>query len=183
MTSSDNAIKDRIDTGELISRILQISGGELEIWKRTVLADKGLFKQLYELTFSPEHKIAWRACWIIDNASEDSPELLLPYIREIVSRLAVEKSGSMKRHFTRMLCRYQIPEGLLGQLVDISFKLLSPIEDVAVRANAMQLLYNISRREPDLKGELAVVLETLLEEGGTPGIVSKASKLLMQLRL
>lgn len=159
-----------------------MSGGELDIWKRSVLADEGLFNQLYELTFSQDHKIAWRACWIVDNASEDSPELLSPHIPEIVSRLAIEKSGSMKRHFTRILCRYKIPEELLGRLVDISFNLLSLTEDVAVRANAMQLLFNISQREPDLKGELAMVLERLLEEGSTPGIVSRTKKLLQQLR-
>ena len=183
MASSDNDTKGRIEVDNLKYRLLQIRGGELEIWKRSVLTDKELFNQLYEMTFSPDHKIAWRACWIVDNAAEDSPELLCSHIPEIVSRLAEEKSGSMKRHYTRILCRYQIPEELLGRLVDISFQLLSPNEDVAVRANVMQLLYNISQLEPDLKGELASVLETLLEEGGTPGIVSKASKLLKKLRI
>lgn len=181
MISSASGTKNRIDPGELGHKIIQIGGGELEIWKRSALADEELFSQLYQLTYSKDHKIAWRSCWIIDNAAEESPERLIPFLPEIIARLSAEKSGSMKRHFTRILCRYDIPEEHLGQLVDTAFRLLSPSEAIAVRANAMQILYNISMREPDLKGELASVIESLLEEGGTPGLISRGRKLLREL--
>ncbi len=181
MISSGSGTKNRIDPAELGRKIKQIGGGELEIWKHSALADEELFSQLYQLTYSKDHKIAWRSCWIIDTTAEASPGRLIPYLPEIIDRLSTEKSGSIKRHFTRILSRYDIPEECLGQLVDTAFRLLSPSEAIAVRANAMQILYNIALREPDLKGELASVIESILDEGGTPGLVSRARKLLREL--
>lgn len=182
MITSGNKNPDEFNPDELKKKILQIGGGELELWKLSVLSDEKLFKQIYSLITSDEPKVAWRSCWIIDNATEFNSEMLVPLIPEIVAHLIITQNGSLKRHYTRMLCRLEIPGELLGQVVNRCFDLLSPIEPVAVRANAMQVLFNISQREPDLKQELAVVLENLLEEGGTAGLINRAEKLIKALR-
>jgi hypothetical protein len=167
---------------ELITeKLSRIGAGELEIWELAVLSDESLFKEVYSLIFSGDQNIAWRAGWIIDNATEDHPELLLPLIPDIISQLIVTENSSLKRIFTRMLGRYEIPEELLATTIDRCFELLSGFEPVAVRANAMQVLFNISQKEPDLKQELAAVLESLLEEGGSAGLVNRAQKLLGRL--
>jgi len=80
-----------------------------------------------------------------------------------------------------MLSRHEIPEELLVQVVDRCFELLSPAEPIAVRVNAMQVLFNISQREPDFKQELTAVLEGLLEEGGSAGFINRTEKLLRKL--
>jgi len=168
---------------ELIDLIIgQRSGGEMEFWKQTIARDRSVFGQLYQLTFNANHRIAWRSCWIIDTVSESLPELLEPYISEIIDRLAAEKSGSLKRHFTRIICRYQLPEEKLGLLVDTAFNHLSPGEDIAVRANAMQILYQISLLEPDLKQELNSVLDAILAEERSAAIISRGKRLLRTLR-
>lgn len=182
MNTSCNKVQNDINVDVLKKKILQIGGGEIELWKLSVLSDEKVFKHIYSLISSDEPRIAWRSCWIIDNADEKDPELLDPFIPDIVARLNVTKNGSLKRHFTRILCRHEIPEELLGQVVNRSFELLSPTEAVAVRVFAMQLLFNISQKEPGLKKELAVVLESLIEEGGTSGFMNRAAKLIKQLR-
>lgn len=182
MITSENDIQDNYDPEILRKEILQIGGGELELWKLSVQSDERLFKQIYQLIFSGNHKVAWRSCWIIDNATENYPEMLDPLIPEIVEHLNKTQSGSLKRHFTRMLCRIEIPDELLGQVVNRCFELLSPAEPVAVRANAMQVLFNVSQREPDLKQELAAVIESLMEEGGTAGFMNRAERLLHKLQ-
>ena len=53
----------------------------------------------------------------------------------------------------------------MGAVVNRSFELLAPSEPAAVRVFAMQLLFNIPKDLPDLKGELICVLENLVEEG------------------
>jgi hypothetical protein len=45
----------------------------------------------------------------------------------------------------------------------------------------MQLLFNISQKNPDLKGELKSVIETLMEEGGSAGFINRCKKLLRKL--
>jgi hypothetical protein len=81
-----------------------------------------------------------------------------------------------------MLLSQKIPENQMGTLVDLLYDLLSPAEPVAVRANAMQLLYNISLIEPDLQPELISVTESILEEDLTPGLLSKSKKILSRLK-
>jgi len=163
---------------ELKQKILKIGGGELELWKLSVLSDEMLFKQLYELIYSEEEKVAWRSGWIIDNAAEDHHEMLAAFIPDIVAQLLITKNSSLKRIFTRILIRYEIPDELLGSVLDRCYQLLSPLEPVAVRANAMQVIYNITQLEPALKQEFLIVLRDLLEEGGTAGLVNRASKLI-----
>jgi hypothetical protein len=46
----------------------------------------------------------------------------------------------------------------------------------------MQLLFNITRQVPDLRGELILVIESLMEVGGSAGFTNRAGKLIRQLR-
>ncbi len=156
--------------------------GELDLWKKSVSADSKLFDYLFQSIFSDDRRMAWRSCWIIDTASEEFPHLLSDRLYQIIEALLSTKESSLKRHFTRILCRYQIPEEYMAAIVDRCFELLVPIEPPAVRVNAMQLLFNISQQIPDLKGELTSVIESLLEEGGSAGFVNRCARLLRQLR-
>jgi hypothetical protein len=182
MITSGSKVQDRFDNELLIERILQIGAGELNLWKISVQSDETVFKQVYSLIASNNPKLAWRAGWIIDNAAENSPELLAPFIPDVVAQLLQTKNGSLKRIFTRMLGRYEIPIELLAQVVDCCFKLLSPAEPTAVRVNAMQVLYNVSQSEEGLKQELAAVLESVLDEGGSAGFINRTEKLIRKLR-
>ena len=170
----------RVDE-QLKQDIFAIGVKELELWKIAVKSDKNLFDSLYRFIFSNEKLLAWRSCWIIDTASEDNPEILNDKLPEIISALITTDDGSLKRHFTRILCRYTIPEDFLGATVNRCFELLGPMEAPAVRVNSMQLLFNISQDLPDLKGELISVIENLMEEGGSAGFMNRSAKLLRKL--
>ena len=182
MTTSSNKIDNEVSEN-LKQQILKIGGGELDLWKFSVLSDGQLFKQLYELIYSEDEKVAWRSAWIIDNAAEDRPEMLTPFIPDIVAHLIITKNSSLKRIFTRMLSRYKIPDELLGSVLDRCYQLLSPVEPVAVRVNAMQVIFNITQQEPALKQEFLIVLHDMLEEGGTAGLVNRTSKLIKAIGL
>ena len=173
---------DKIDYKYVRDNVLTMGVGELELWKKSVNADSRLFDYLFQSIFADDRRMAWRSCWIIDTASEDFPHLLSGRLPQVIEALLSTKEGSLKRHFTRILCRYQIPEEYLAAIVNRCFELLVPIEPPAVRVYAMQLLFNISQQIPDLKGELTSVIESLLEEGGSAGFVNRSIRLLRQLR-
>jgi hypothetical protein len=172
---------NNLEIFDLKQHLLTFGAGELELLKSAVCNDQELFNQLYHWIFSDNRRLAWRSCWIIDTASEKQPDLLIDKIPEIVSGLSSTRDSSLKRHFTRILCRYGIPEIYQVVVIDRCFELLVPSEPAAVRVNAMQLLFNLSQDLPDLKGELRSVLEGLIDEGGSVGFINRALKLAKQL--
>lgn len=183
MTSS-NQREQRIETTKKLEGKLKIPGvREIYLWKAMVLQDESLFAEVYDLIYCDNPRLAWHAAWVIDHASEDAPDKLEPYVPEMIEHLPKLKSSSLKRHFTRMLISQDIPENLLGMLIDMLYDLLSPSEAIAVRANALQLLYQIALREPGLKSELIIVTESILEEELTPGMLSKGKRILKSLRI
>ncbi len=166
----------------LDTELINIGIGEIRIWKEMVQQDDALFAKVYGLISSENPRIAWHAAWIIDHVSEADPKKLQPYVSDLVKQLPNLKNSSLKRHFTRMLLGQQIPYNQLGKLIDVLYELLLPTEAVAVRANALQLLYNISMIERELQQELIVVTESILEEELTPGMNSKARNILSRLK-
>jgi hypothetical protein len=60
--------------------------------------------------------------------------------------------------------------------------LTSAKEPLAVRVHAMQILYNISEKEPDLKPEILAIFEHVMENHSSPGIISRGKKLVQKLR-
>jgi hypothetical protein len=167
----------------LRNRLEKFGSREVYLWKEMVLLDDELFTQIYQLIYCDNPKIAWHAAWVIDHVSEDRPDKLKPFVPAIIDQLSSLKSSSLKRHFTRMLLSQEIPENQLGQVIDVLYKLVSPMEAIAVRANSLELLYKIAIGWPDLQTELISVIESILEEELTPGMISKGRKIIRSLHL
>jgi len=182
MIISGKEIYDKVANQNIREKILALGSGELEVWKKAVISDEQLFNQLFNLVFSGDHRLAWRSCWIIDIVSEERPELLIDKLSSIIKGFLYTEDRSLKRHFTRILCRYQIPEEYQGSIVNRSFELLAPSEPIAVRVFALQLLFNISLVVTELKRELITVIESLMDEGASRGFINRSEKLLRKLR-
>lgn len=142
-----------------------------------------LFSSLMEIALkNPEHK-SWRAAYLADKIHDDYPELIIPYIEPIVNQLNVETNSSKKRHFLKLLSMNEIQEKHFGILVDYCLNnFTSAKEPPAVRVHAMQLLYNISEKEPDLKPEILAIIEHEMQFHATAGILSRGTKLANKLR-
>ncbi|MCE1197368.1 MAG: hypothetical protein LWW85_00240 [Marinilabiliales bacterium] len=166
----------------LRDQLRHLRGGEIKIWRELVSKDPNLFAQIYQWIFCDDPRIAWHAAWITDHAAEANPALLGPYVPEIIDTLHTVKSSQLKRHFTRMLIGRTLPEDKIGPFIDLLYRLLSPSEAIAVRANALQLLHDIALREPELIPELIAVTEALVEERDQLGICAKGRNVLRSLK-
>jgi hypothetical protein len=182
MIFSNQYGKEKDNVPDLKTRLENIGPKEIYIWKEMVLQDSSLFEEVYNLIFCDNPRIAWHAAWVVDHVCEAEPIRLEVHVPEIIEQLAKLKSNSLKRHFTRMLIRQKIPGDKAGLLVDVLYKLLSPAEATAVRANSMHLLYKIALSEPDLQSELGSVIHSIIETESSPGIVSAGKKILQALR-
>ncbi len=181
MNSSNQPGRKSESTGILKKNLENIGIQEIGIWKEMVLQDDALFSEIYSLIYCDNPRIAWHAAWVTDHVSEAEPKKLEAFVPEMIDHLPNLTSSSLKRHFTRMLLSQKIPESQLGRMIDTLYSLLSPSEAVAVRANSLQLLHNIALNLPELKSELISVAESMLEEELTPGMKSKAKKVIYSL--
>jgi len=123
-----------------------------------------------------------RAAWAVDTCFEQFPELFFAVQNVIYENMPHYIHAGTKRQFFRMLTRYEVPAQYIGQVFDFCLTCAeSPKEPVAVRIHAMQVMYNISEKEPGLKHELKCIFEACYEEGSSPGLINRSGKLIKKI--
>ncbi len=126
--------------------------------------DTILFDNLIHLIFKGNPPLPLRASWVVCAVTDKYPVLLTPYITGIVKNLANFRHTGIHRNLLRQISKTTIPEEHFGILYDICYKWLhSRTEPPAVKVHCMQVLYNISEKEPDLKPELRLIFEELID--------------------
>jgi len=136
------------------------SGVEKDLLISEVIKSESHFNTLLQLALHEKEPVAWRASWILDGSDEKKPGLARKHINKIVKALPALESRGTLRSLLRMLTRYDIPENEQGLLIDLCFSyLVSELYPVAVKAHAMQIIYNHVLLYPELKNELIAVIE------------------------
>lgn len=158
------------------------SWDNLEILIAEIGNNPEYFDLLMDITLNSTDKNSWRAAYIADKIHDNNPELIYPYLKTIISILKTLKDLSKKRHFLKLLSMNDLPKNQFGFLVDFCLNTLSSSEPPAVRVHAMQILFNISETEPELKPELIQIIEQEIEYRSTAGIISRGTKILNKLR-
>ncbi len=139
---------------------------------------------LREIALHSNHPKSWRAAWIMDKIHEKSPGVITPIIPEIVEQVKIETQNGKKRHFLKLLSLNELPNKQLVVMLEFCIGLFtSAKEDLAVRVHAMQILYNITEKEPDLKPEILSLIENEMILHSSAGIISRGRKLVQKLRV
>ncbi len=161
----------------------------LDSWENIELVSKQLienpkgFDVLISLALNHPKQRSWRAAYLVDKIHDQSPELLFPYLPAIIEKLKTESNASKRRHWLKLISMNSINEEFFGFLFDYCINAFtSEKEAVAVRVHAMQILFNISEKEPELKSEVLQIIEHELEQNPTAGIRSRGRKLATKLR-
>ncbi|MFA5834170.1 MAG: hypothetical protein WDA22_11915 [Bacteroidota bacterium] len=144
--------------------------------------DAQRFAELMRLLLAGEDRIALRCAWIMSHCADQYPEIIVPWISKLVRR-AGEKGAhqAVQRNVVRVLQFIDIPRKHQGKVAILCFDFLQNLKiPIAVKAFSMTVLVNIAKNEPDLKHEIALVVEQMLPYGSA-GIQSRAKKVLKQL--
>ncbi len=161
--------------------LIEMSRRNTDLVTDLILQEPRLFNALFHTYLRNEEPVSRRAAWVLDLVSEKIPSLLVPYLSDMIEILPQFKHDGLKRHTLRMLSRYPFPSEHLGTLMNLCFEwLISANESVATKMYCMDILYQISDQEPDLKKELADSIEWRMQEE-TPGFRNKAEKMLQKL--
>ena len=161
---------ERIDNLRSIETIDEIVS---EIYQNPALIDE-------IIGFVENHNptVAWRTAWILDKLSVKKPSLIVPYHKTLVGMLKKTNNNSIRRLFTKILGANLTKDCEDGELIDKCLNwIIHPKIPIAVKANAMQLLFELCRIYPELIPEFRMVVEEGLPTG-SKGYKSKARNLL-----
>ncbi|HWK99320.1 MAG TPA: hypothetical protein VNQ55_05215 [Parapedobacter sp.] len=149
--------------------------------------------ELHDLCYDVDHpKLAFRAAWLLEYIAVNYPDRFMLVMNPFLARLAHQKNPSCQRHFTNILIRLTRPKvptsyqrTLLStdreQLVETVFSwLIDPQTPVAVQANCMDVLLNMSGEFEWIREELKLQIEFLLRDGSA-AIQSRGKKVLGKL--
>lgn len=150
--------------------------------------DAGRFKELMSCFFAEtqDYRVPQRAAHTVSLIFVKKPELVIPYKEKLIrSILDPGLSSPLKRNILRILQSMELEEDSMGNVYERCFEILmSPKEDIAVRAFSMTVLYNISEQFIELKPELISAIEIVLTESvSSPGIQSRGKNVLKKLYL
>jgi hypothetical protein len=135
------------------------------------------YRLLMEVALYDIDPKSWRAAYQNDKINDNQPELLLPFLNEIIEQVQTETSSSKKRHFLKLISFKNLTKKQQGFLFDFCIKTLTSDEPVAVRVHAMQILYNIAEIEHELIPEIILIIENEVQHHSTAGIITRGRKL------
>ena len=142
-----------------------------------------LLEMLTDIALHSEHPKSWRAAWLLDKIHDNNKEAILPYINLFIEKLKSERNEGKKRHLLKLVSINRIPEDQQGFLLEFCIRIFSSQKEaIAVRVHAMQVLYEISNAEPELKPEILAIIEQVLAENTSAGLKSRGSKIECRLR-
>jgi hypothetical protein len=139
---------------------------------------------LFEYSLSSDKKLAFRASWTLTKVCDRFPELIYPYLEQIVENLSKIDNESSLRSFLRIISLSElekISSRHQGLLADFCFRALnSGFSAIAVKAYSMEILYKLSLVYPELANELSISIGMLMEDGSA-GITSRGRAILKKL--
>ena len=141
--------------------------------------DKNRFGELLRLFLQDEHYVVQRAAWIVSIIAHTQPQLIEPHIEAIVNKMYEPGIPiAVKRNVVRILQLIPIPENMHGRVMNTCFKFLAdPKETIAVRVFSMTVLANFTRRYPDIRPELKMVIDHVLEHGASAAFKARLRNL------
>ena len=144
-------------------------------------SDSERFEALMQLFFVDDWCLNQRASWPIPLIVERLPELIFPYVERLIKNLENPSHNAVVRNTVKLFQDIEIPEKFQGQVVNLCMALLAdPKEPVANRVFSMTVIYNISKKWPELQNELRILIESQMESE-SPGFKSRGGKIIKEI--
>jgi hypothetical protein len=143
--------------------------------------DQERFDELILLMLNGPDPLPQRSAWAMSVITDKHPFLMKPHESVLIDAIDSFRHTAIHRCVFRYLAAVKLPENYMGKLLDICYKyLLDNKMPLAVKVHSMQIIYNISELEPDLKEELRLTIESIYDDGA-PAIKSRGGMLLKKL--
>lgn len=145
---------------ELLKEKIHLKQQALKITEYACASEKN-FKALMKCFLSDDYRLAQRAAWSVSWAAQKQPDLIKPYIQDLIAQLSrKDVHNAVIRNSVRILQKIDVPEDLHGELMDSCFRFIESIETpVAIKAFSLTMLFNLSKIYPEIQHELKLIIE------------------------
>lgn len=156
------------------------TSAQRKIWATTIIENDIAIKDLSTL-LTDERKIATRFLWFLSEIGELSPDKLfkeLPFLLDLLESL----NPIYKTSFANWWLIAGIPPENEGKAIDMLFHwLLAPDINISIKARSFLVLFNLTKKYPELKNELKLCLIDQMDKY-TPDFKKRANKILFKLQ-
>ena len=140
---------------ELESSLATSTEDQRKIWATTIIEQGISIKELSKL-LECEPKVATRFLWLIARIGMSNPNKLfieLPFLLKFCNKVNPIYITS----FANLWLIAGIPEVNEGEAIDLSFNwLLSADTNVTIKSRSIFVLFNLTKKYPELKNELKI---------------------------
>ncbi len=161
---------------ELIADIRGFKAHDLAM---TVLANQ-LIPELIKYALDNDKLLSSRAMWVLSHASDITYDCLKPYHLKLIDRLKTDDlHDGVIRGVLRLYQKKNVPESRESFMLDTCYRYIqNPSSAIAIRAFAITVVLNISKKYPELLHELKEVLNHLSMSDEGPGIRARVKNTL-----
>jgi 8-oxo-dGTP diphosphatase len=161
-----------------------ISMKEADWIATSAIENPAIFNKLLEYSFSDDKKLAFRASWTLTKVCDKFPEIIYPFLPYVVESLNKIDNESAQRSFLRIISLSEMDKlstrhhGILAEHCFGALK--SGLSAIAIKAYAMEIIYNLVLIYPELHNELSATIN-MMEGEGSAGIVARGRMILKKL--
>jgi 8-oxo-dGTP diphosphatase len=182
ITEQQQSLIDDTDLQAIINGMM--SSKEADWMATSAIENPAIFNKLLEFSYSKDMKLAFRASWTLTKACDKFPELIYPYLPDIIESLPKFDNESVQRSFLRIISLSDSSKLSVrhhGILADHCFPMLnSGNAAIAIKAYSMEILYNLSVIYPELGNELSSSIRIMMEDGSA-GIIARGTSILKKI--
>ncbi len=164
---------------ELKSSLATSNGIQRKAWTNAIIKNDLKIKDLSELLWC-EQKIANRFLWLLSDIGLSAPNKLLKELTFLLNFFEQNKGN----YITSMASFWRyvgVPIEDEGRAIDLLFSwLVSKDTNVTTKSRSLFVLFELTKKYPDLKNELKLCLQDQMNKQ-TPDFEKRAKKILMQL--
>jgi 8-oxo-dGTP diphosphatase len=177
-----NSFTDDKELQDMVNRMMSMK--EAEWVAASAIENPAIFSKLLNYSYSSDKKLAFRSSWTLTKVCDKFPELIYPYLSDIIRKLDKIDNESTQRSFLRIISLTDIgrinekEHGILAEHCFASLK--SGFSAIAIKAYSMEILYNLVIKYPELLNELTATIN--LQEGeGSAGVIARGRMILKKL--
>lgn len=148
-----------------------------------VAGDRSRMKELVDLMLGNDHRICQRAAWPLSVIAEKNSSQLKPHFRKLLNKLKEEGNHpAINRNILRAFQYIEIPDKYEGETLDECFILLNKVDSpLAIKVFAMQVIFNLTQKYPELCNELKLSIESQWDNQSA-GFHSRGRKILKSIK-